>query len=94
MYLFVREGSTEKSIADLIPVVTAKTVSRCCFATDDLHADVLMDFGHIDHCIRKAIESGLQPELAIRMATLSPAERFGLSDRESFPGTACRFLYF
>jgi adenine deaminase len=37
--------------------------------------------GHIDRCIRKAIRCGLPPELAIRMATLSAAERFGLSDR-------------
>jgi adenine deaminase len=95
MYLFIREGSTEQSIADLIPVVTAKTVSRCCFATDDLHADALLDMGHIDHCIRKAIESGLEPELAIRMATLSPAERFGLFDRGALsPGRRADFCVF
>jgi adenine deaminase len=81
MYLFIREGSTEQNIANLIPLVTPATVSRCCFATDDCHADLLMEKGHIDRCIRKAITCGLAPELAIRMATLSPAERFGLSDR-------------
>ena len=31
--------------------------------------------------MRLAIECGLEPELALRMATLSAAERFGLSDR-------------
>jgi adenine deaminase len=92
MFLFIREGSTEQSIAELIPVVTAKTVPRCSFATDDLHADMLMEEGHIDHCIRKAIECGLEPELAIRMATLSPAERFGLSDRGALsPGRKADF---
>ena len=92
MFLFIREGSTEQSIEDLIPAVTAKTVSRCCFATDDLHADMLMDRGHIDHCIRKATGAGLDPELAIRMATLSPAERFGLSDRGALaPGRRADF---
>jgi adenine deaminase len=92
MYLFIREGSTEQSIEDLIPIVTAKTVPRCCFATDDLHADMLMDNGHIDHCIRKSIECGLEPELALRMAALSPAERFGLSDRGALtPGRRADF---
>ncbi|MGB7788530.1 adenine deaminase [Methanoregula sp.] len=81
MYIFIRDGSTEQNIEALIPLVTRDTVSRCCFATDDCHPDLLMREGHIDRCIRKAITSGLVPELAIRMATLSAAERFGLHDR-------------
>ena len=92
MYIFIREGSTERNIAALIPLVSPATVSRCCFATDDCHADLLMESGHIDRCIRKAIVCGLSPELAIRMATLSPAERFGLSDRGALvPGRRADF---
>jgi len=92
MYIFVREGSTEKNIEALLPLVTEKTVSRCCFATDDCHADLLMEDGHIDRCIRKAVVCGLMPELAIRMATLSPAERFGLHDRGALsPGRRADF---
>lgn len=81
MHIFIREGSTEKNIEALIPLVTKATVSRCSFATDDCHADLLMEDGHIDRCIRSAIACGLSPELAIRMATLSPAEHFDLHDR-------------
>jgi adenine deaminase len=81
MHIFIREGSTEKNIEALIPLVNSATVSRCSFATDDCHADLLMEEGHIDRCIRSAIRCGLSPELAIRMATLSPAEHFGLHDR-------------
>lgn len=92
MYIFVREGSTEKNIEALLPLVTPATVSRCCFATDDCHADLLMEEGHIDRCIRKAVACGLTPELAIRMATLSPAERFGLHDRGALaPGRRADF---
>ncbi|MDD1684027.1 MAG: amidohydrolase family protein, partial [Methanoregula sp.] len=92
MYIFIREGSTERNIAALVPLVNPTTVSRCCFATDDCHADLLMEDGHIDRCIRKAIVCGLSPELAIRMATLSPAERFGLSDRGALvPGRRADF---
>jgi len=81
MFIFIRDGSTEQNIEALIPLVTPAIVSRCSFATDDCHADLLAEEGHIDRCIRKAIASGLAPELAIRMATLSAAERFGLTDR-------------
>jgi adenine deaminase len=92
MYIFIREGSTERNIAALIPLVNPVTVSRCCFATDDCHADLLIESGHIDRCIRRAVECGLSPELAIRMATLSPAERFGLSDRGALvPGRRADF---
>jgi adenine deaminase len=92
MYIYIREGSTEKNIEALIPLVTPATVSRCSFATDDCHADLLMEDGHIDRCIRKAVACGLSPELAIRMATLSPAERFGLTDRGALaPGRRADF---
>jgi adenine deaminase len=92
MYIFIREGSTERNIEALIPLVSPSTVSRCCFATDDCHADLLVRSGHIDRCIRRAIACGLSPELAIRMATLSAAERFGLSDRGALvPGRRADF---
>ena len=92
MYLLIREGSTERNIADLIPLVSPANVSRCCFATDDCHADLLMEDGHIDRCIRKAIACGVESELAIRMATLSAAERFGLNDRGALsPGRRADF---
>ncbi|MDD1676954.1 MAG: amidohydrolase family protein, partial [Methanomicrobiales archaeon] len=92
MYIYIREGSTERNIADLIGLVTPKTVARCCFASDDCHADILYENGHIDRCVRRAIECGLEPELAIRMATLSAAERFGLSDRGALtPGRRADF---
>jgi adenine deaminase len=92
MYIFVREGSTEHNITGLVPIVNTATVSRCCFATDDCHADLLARDGHIDRCIRKAIACGLAPELAIRMATLSAAERFGLRDRGALsPGRRADF---
>jgi adenine deaminase len=81
MYIYIREGSTERNIEELAPLVTPFTVPRCCFATDDCHADLLMHDGHIDRCIRRAIVCGMPVELALRMATLSAAERFGLSDR-------------
>ena len=92
MYLFLREGSTEKNISALAPVVTPLTVSRCSLCTDDCHADLLARDGHIDRCIRRAMECGLEPESAIRMATLSPAERFGFSDRGALaPGRRADF---
>lgn len=92
MHIMIREGSTEQNLQDLIPLVNPFAVSRFSFATDDRHADMLATKGHIDDCIRKAIEHGLDPELAIRMATLSAAEQFGMRDRGAFaPGMLADF---
>lgn len=92
MYIFLREGSTERNIEALAPLVTPLTVPRCCFATDDCHADLLADDGHIDRCIRRATACGIPLELALRMATLSASERFGLYDRGALtPGRRADF---
>ncbi|MDK2915458.1 MAG: adenine deaminase [Euryarchaeota archaeon] len=92
MYIMIREGSTEKNLRDLLPLVDACTAPRCCFATDDRHADMLAREGHIDDCIKKAVACGLDIEQAIRMATLSAAERFGLHDRGALaPGRLADF---
>ncbi|MDR2855072.1 MAG: adenine deaminase [Methanomicrobiales archaeon] len=81
MYLYIRQGSTEKNLPELIPLATHKTAPRCCFCTDDRDAIELMQKGAIDDCIRLAIAHGCEPEIAYRIATLSAAERFGLHDR-------------
>ncbi len=92
MYIYLREGSTERNIESLAPLVSPLTAPRCCFATDDCHADLLMNDGHIDRCIRRAISCGIPVELALRMATLSAAERFGLHDRGALaPGRRADF---
>ncbi len=92
MFLYIREGSAERNLRDLIPVVTRETACRCSFCTDDRHVDMLFSEGHIDDCIRNAIQAGCEPELAYRMASLSPAERFGILDRGALvPGKIADF---
>ncbi|WP_421907968.1 adenine deaminase [Methanolacinia petrolearia] len=92
MHIFMREGSTEKNLKALAPLIDEITVSRCSFATDDRHADMLYNSGHIDDCIRKAIDYGIRPELAYRMATLSASDRFHLYDRGAVsPGRRADF---
>lgn len=92
MYLMLREGSTEQNIRALAAAVTPATAPRCSFATDDRHADMLAEYGHIDDCIRRAVDAGIEPETAYRMATLSAAERFGMNDRGALaPGRRADF---
>lgn len=52
-------------------------VSIC---TDDVHAGDIMETGHINRVVRKAIQYGLEPLDAIRFATLNAAHEYGFSD--------------
>ncbi len=78
MYIMIREGSTTKNLADLLPLITEQTRHRCIFVTDDRNPAELMDQGHIDHMVRKSISLGLNPIWAIQCATINTANYFGL----------------
>jgi adenine deaminase len=78
MYLMIREGSSEKNLEELLPLVTDKTYKRCLFVTDDRTCADLLREGDIDAVVRKAIAKGLNPIRAIQMATINTAEHFRL----------------
>jgi len=81
MYLMIREGSSEKNLDALLPLVTDNTYKRCFFVVDDLNCSDLLWEGDIDAVVRKAIDRGLEPIRAIQMATINTAEYFRLHDR-------------
>ncbi len=81
MYIFIREGSTAKNLEALLPLVTAATCRRFLLVSDDRHPDDLVDKGHLDAILRKAVTLGLDPISALQMVTINPAERFGLTMR-------------
>ncbi len=78
MRIMVREGSTARNLKDLLPLVTPKNSRRFFFVTDDRHPKELLEEGHIPSMVRQAIQWGLDPILAIQMATLNTAEYFRL----------------
>lgn len=80
MWIMIREGTTARNLKDLIPLVTLKNSRRFLWATDDRHPKELLREGHLDSMIRQAIKRGMDPIMAIQMATLNPAEYFRLDD--------------
>jgi adenine deaminase len=80
MYLMIREGSSEKNLDSLLPLVTDKTYKRCFFVVDDRSCRDLLRDGDIDAVVRKAISRGLEPVRAVTLATLNTAEYFGLKN--------------
>jgi len=78
LHLLLREGSTERNLATLAPMVNSRNAANCSFATDDKLAGDLVNEGHIDHCVRKAIGCGMDPVTALQIATVNTARHYRL----------------
>ncbi len=74
MWVMIREGSAARNLEALMPLFASEFNTRCLLVTDDKHADDLLESGHIDAIIRKAVSLGADPLVAIRMATKQAAE--------------------
>ena len=81
MYVLIREATNARNLDALLPLINAKNNRRICFCTDDRTPPDLLEQGGIDHMLRRAIESGVDPVDAFRCCTLNTAEWFGLHDR-------------
>ena len=80
-YIMIREGTAARNLEALLPLFDDKYCDRCMLVTDDKHGNDLIDNGHIDYIIRKAVKAGKNPLNAIKMATLNTAAYFGLKNR-------------
>ena len=81
MYIHIREGTAAKNLKTLIQGVNKDNLRRCIFCTDDKHPGDLLKDGSIDHNIRLAIKSGIDPIDSIKMASLNAAECYGLKGK-------------
>ncbi|MDJ0688573.1 MAG: adenine deaminase [Xenococcaceae cyanobacterium MO_188.B32] len=83
MRLVIREGSSMRNLTELIKAIAEKKLNsrRCCFCVDDKDIREIAREGLIDDLVRKAIKAGVDPVVAIQMASLNPAEYFGV-DRD------------
>ena len=71
MWIMMREGSIRRDLDKIIPnILAAGTyLSRLMLCSDGVNPKDLVEFGHIDHCIRKSVNLGLDPIDAITLAT-------------------------
>jgi adenine deaminase len=78
MYLMIREGTSEKNLEELLPLVSDDTYPRCMLVVDDRSCRDLLQDGDIDAVVRKAVRLGLRPIRAVQMVTIVPATHFRL----------------
>jgi adenine deaminase len=78
MYIMIREGSSEKNLETLLPLVNDKNYNRCMLVTDDRNVFSLEQEGDMDWLVYRAISLGMDPVRAIQLATINPAQYLGL----------------
>ncbi len=81
MYVHIREGTATRNLDALIQGVDKNNLRRVMFCTDDKNPVNILEEGHINFNIKKAIGKGMDPVDAVKVATLNTAECYGLKDR-------------
>ena len=93
MKILIREGSAArnyealKELIDLYP-------NDVMFCTDDSHPDNLLEFGHIDKIVRRAISDGYDLFDVLKIACLNPIEHYQLKVGSLQVGSAADFVIF
>ena len=92
-FIMIREGTAARNLEALVPLLCDKYVERCMFCTDDKHPNDLLEKGHIDYIVKKAISLGVEPITAIKAACHNAARYFLLNNRGAIaPGYLADFV--
>lgn len=81
MYVLIREGSACKDLLSLVPGLTPANARRCVLCTDDKEPTDILSTGHINKSLRLAVAAGVDPLMAISLATLNAAECYRMADK-------------
>jgi adenine deaminase len=73
MWIMIREGSAARNLEALLPLVLQFGPSNCLLCTDDREPDHLLEEGHINDVVRRAVALGCPPSDAVVMGTLNAA---------------------
>ena len=80
-FIMIREGTAARNLEALVPLLCDKYSERCMFCTDDKHPNDLLEKGHIDYIVKKAIGLGVDPIIAVKVACHNAARYFLLNNR-------------
>ncbi|MCI8910287.1 MAG: adenine deaminase [Oscillibacter sp.] len=80
-FIMIREGTAARNLEALAPLLCEQYAERCMFCTDDKHPSDLLEKGHIDYIVRRAIGLGADPITAVKVACHNAARYFLLNNR-------------
>ena len=92
-FIMIRDGTAARNLDALAPLLCDKYIERCMFCTDDKHPNDLLEKGHIDYIVKRAISLGADPINAIKAASHNAARYFQLNNRGAIaPGYLADFV--
>ena len=92
-FIMIREGTAAQNLDALFPLLCDKYSERCMFCSDDKHPSDLLEKGHIDYMVKKAIALGADPITAVKVACHNAARYFLLNNRGAIaPGYLADFV--
>ena len=97
IHVHIREGSAAHNLDDIVKgiVETGIDTEHFSFCTDDKHIEDILREGHIIYNVRRAVQLGLDPFKAIKMATINTAKCYGLKHMGAIaPGYQADFVIF
>lgn len=82
MYLMIREGSAWQDVKEVIKIITEDKVNtdQILLVTDDVYPQTLVEKGHMNHVVQRAIAEGVDPVTAIKLATINVARYFKMAE--------------
>ncbi|MCG8525648.1 MAG: amidohydrolase family protein, partial [Opitutales bacterium] len=80
MYAKMREGSAWHDVKATVKAITENNLDTrfAVLVSDDVHPHTLLELGHLDHVVRRAIQEGVNPITAIQMVTINTAQCFNV----------------
>ena len=92
-FIMIREGTAARNLDALAPLLCDKYAERCMFCSDDKHPSDLLEKGHIDYLVKRAIALGADPITAVKVACHNAARYFLLNNRGAIaPGYLADFV--
>ena len=77
--VFIREGSAEHTQSDAYKIIK-EYPDKVMFCSDDKTAEDLVNIGYIDYNLKKAISSGIEPILALKVASYNGLMHYRLKE--------------
>jgi len=81
MYIQLRQGSACQDLENLLEGLTPENSRRCLLCSDDRQTKTIFEKGHLNDHLKICVRKGVDPIIAIQMASLNAAECYRLYDR-------------
>ena len=81
IYVQLRQGSACHNLEALIPGINEFNFRRCLLCSDDRQPKTIFEDGHLEYHLKKLVNAGISPVMAIAMATVNVSDCYGMKDR-------------